>query len=98
MIHSLDDWRAELRDVDAELILLLQHRAQLAVELLALLRTEPLTLGEAEHDLDRLGIFLCAEIDDPVKGLLDKRALLEIFCRINREQKRLAEALRESSS
>jgi len=42
-IHSLDDWRARLREIDAELILLLQRRMQLAVELLALLRSEALT-------------------------------------------------------
>ncbi len=90
MIHSLDDWRSEVRELDAELITLLERRMQLAVELLALLRSEALTLGELEHDLDRLGIFLYAEIDDLARALMDKQSLLEIFGRIIQEQKRMA--------
>ena len=97
-IHSLDDWRARLREIDAELIILLERRMQLAVELLALLRSEALTLGELEHDLDRLGIFLYPEIDDRLRGLMDKQSLLEIFAPIIREQKRLAETLSEPQS
>ena len=90
MIHSLDDWREQLNEIDAELMILLQRRMQLAGELWELLRSEPLTLGE--NDLDRLGIFLYPEIDDQVMGPLDKRALLEIFARFIREAKRLTEA------
>ena len=97
MIKSLEDWRDDICEIDAELIILLQRRAQLAIELFALLRTESLTLGELEHDLDRLGIFLYAEIDEPAVGLLDRMALLEIFARIIREQKRLAEAISKSA-
>lgn len=97
MIKSLEDWRDDIREIDAELIILLQRRTQLAIELFALLRTEPLTLGELEHDLDRLGIFLYAEIDEPVADLLDRMALLEIFGRIICEQKRLAEAISKSA-
>ena len=97
MIKSLEDWREDIREIDAELIVLLQRRTQLAIELFALLRTAPLTLGELEHDLDRLGIFLYAELDEPVAGLLDMMALLEIFARIIREQKRLAEAISRSA-
>jgi hypothetical protein len=58
VINSLDDWQRERRELDAQLIALLQRRMQLPIELFALLRTEPVTLGELEHDLDRLGIFL----------------------------------------
>jgi hypothetical protein len=91
VINSLDDWHKEQREIDAELIALLQRRMQLAIELFILFRTDLLTLGELEYDLDRLGIFLYADIDEPLAGLLDKRALLEIFSRIIREQKRVAE-------
>jgi hypothetical protein len=98
MNKSLSDWRAELCEIDAELILLLQRRTQLAVELLTLLRSEQLTLGEMENDLDRLGIFLYAFIDEPVSGLLDKSALLEIFSRIVQEQKQLMETISKSPS
>jgi hypothetical protein len=93
VLKSLEDWRDYLRATDAELIVLLQRRMQLAIELFALLRTEPLTLDELEDDLNRLGVLLFADIDDPVRGLLDRRALLDIFARIIREEKRLAEAL-----
>ena len=61
---------------------------QLAIELVALVRSESVTLGELEHDLDRLGILLYADIDEPIAGPLDQRALLEIFGRIISEQKR----------
>ena len=98
MIRSLSEWQEELRELDAELISLLQRRTQLAMELFTLVRSEQLTLGEMEHDLDRLGVFLYAFIDEPVEGLLDKRALLEIFSNIIREQKRLAERLNEPST
>ncbi|MFN2532729.1 MAG: hypothetical protein ABR555_15670 [Pyrinomonadaceae bacterium] len=93
MIENLENWRDDLREVDAELIVLLQRRMELAVELLALLRTQPVTLGNVEHDLDRLGIFLYAEVDEQLAGLLDKSALLKIFGRVIREQKRVAEEL-----
>jgi len=43
---SLDEWRTELREIDAELLFLLQRRAQLAIDLLVLLRRDDLTLGE----------------------------------------------------
>jgi len=46
MIHSFDDWRKELRDVDAELISLLQRRLELAIEFLQLLHTDELSLGD----------------------------------------------------
>lgn len=98
MDHSFDEWRAELREIDAELIALLQRRMEMAIELLHALRSEELTLGELEHDLDRLGIFLYAEIDEPVNGMIDKHLLLEIFSKVIREQKRLAEAVSKSQT
>lgn len=55
-----------------------------------MLRTKEFSLSELEHDLDRLGIVLYVEIDDAAVALLDKPALLEIFCRIVRERKRVA--------
>ena len=98
MIKSLDEWREELREVDAELILLLDRRMQLALQLLARLRSGPLTLGELRYDLERLGIFLYAEIDEPILLAVDKRALLEIFRRIIIEEKRLAAQFAENNS
>jgi len=98
VIRSLDEWREELREIDAELIFLVDRRMQLALQLLGLLRSGPLTLGELEYDLDRLGIFLYAEIKESTLPTLDKRALLEIFRRIVIEEKRLAGRFAENNS
>jgi len=98
VIKSLDEWRQELREIDAELILLLGRRMELALQLLARLRSGSLTLGGLQDDLDRLGIFLYAEIDEPILLTLDKRALLAIFRRIIIEEKRVAVGFTENNS
>lgn len=89
-IKSIEEWRADIDLVDAELVTLLNRRVQLAVEMLALLRSKILTLGDAERDGDRLTIMLSREpalIPEP----LDKRAVFEIYRRITWESRRLAE-------
>jgi chorismate mutase len=91
VIKSLDDWRKELRDIDAELLILLHRRMQLAIELLALLRGEHFTLGELEHDVNRLGILLSTQ-RAVTPSPLDEQAVKKIFRRIIIEEKRLAEA------
>jgi chorismate mutase len=86
----LAEWRTELDVIDAEVIFLLNRRAQLAMELLRILGTETLTLGDQEDDADRLLIMLyCGAklMTDP----LDERAVREIFRRINIESRRLAQ-------
>jgi len=95
VIKSLEEWLAELREVDAELIFLLHRRMQLALELLLLFRDKDFTLGDLEDDLNRLGIFLYAEIAEPIPPTLDEHSLQEIFQRIISEEKRLAEKLGE---
>lgn len=87
---SIAEWRAEIDLVDAELILLLSRRVQLAVEMLALLRSEALTLGSAMQDGDRLMVLL---FGNPalIPGPLDKRAISEIYRRIIWESRRVAE-------
>jgi hypothetical protein len=97
VINSLDEWRDELRDIYAELISLLCRRMQLAFVLLRLLRDKELTLGDLDDDIDRLGIFLYAEIGEPIPPPLDRRSLEEIFRRIIIEEKRLAWSLSEDS-
>lgn len=89
MIHSLDNWRGELRDVDAELISLLHRRLDLAIEFLQLLRTDELTLGDLDQDSLRLLILLQldSEGDSPP---LDEAAVKKIFRRIVIETTRLA--------
>ncbi len=82
-------WRNELDVIDAELVLLLNRRVRLAVEMLRFLRSETLTLGDADQDANRLLIMLYH--DSGVGRLpLDAQALAEIFRRINIESSRLA--------
>lgn len=98
MIKSLEEWPDELCEIDAELISLLHRRTQLAIQLLGLVRSGPLTLGELQHDLDRLDIFLYAEIEEPILPTLDKHALLKIFRCMVIEEKRLAAWFEEGTS
>jgi len=95
VIKSLEEWLAELREVDAELIVLLHRRLQLALDLLLVFRHKDFTLGDLEDDINRLGIFLYAEIAEPIPPPLDEHSLQEIFQRIISEEKRLAEKLGE---
>jgi hypothetical protein len=89
-ITSIEEWRAEIDLVDAELMSLLSRRVQLAVDMLMLLRSEALTLGSARQDGDRLMVMLFGDpalIPEP----LDKRAISEIYRRIVWESRRVAE-------
>ena len=88
MTKPLDQWRAELRDIDAELIQLIHRRTQLAVELLQALRAND-PLGDLDRDADRLRVLMSAEIDNVVSPL-DRLAVEKIFRRIINEQRRLA--------
>ena len=97
MIKNLDDWRKELRDIDAELLYLLHRRMQLSIELLALLRGEQFTLGELEHDVNRLGILLSTQME-ATSSSLDEQAVKKIFRRIIIEERRLVEALGKGKS
>jgi chorismate mutase len=86
----LAEWRTELDVIDAEVISLLNRRVQLSVELLRILRSEALTLGDAEDDADRLLITLYRSAN-LMNGPLDERAVREIFRCINIESRRLAQ-------
>ncbi|HEY2974599.1 MAG TPA: LuxR C-terminal-related transcriptional regulator [Pyrinomonadaceae bacterium] len=89
MIHSFDDWRKELRDVDAELISLLQRRLELAIEFLQLLHTDESSLGDLDQDTLRLGILLSSDYKEGFPPL-DEAAVERIFRRIVIETRRLA--------
>lgn len=91
MIKSLDEWRKELREIDAQLLWLLQRRVNLASRLLEILRTEELTLGDFDQDSLRLGLLLLSELDK-VQPPLDSPAVKKIFRRIAIETKRLVSA------
>ncbi len=89
MACSIEEWRKELEAVDLELVRLLNRRAQLALSLLNKLRTERLSLGDVQQDLDRLLIFLSTSpfLTPPP---LDERALRRIFRQIISESMRKA--------
>jgi DNA-binding CsgD family transcriptional regulator len=97
MIHSLDNWREELRDVDAELISLLQRRLELAIAFLQLLRTDELSLGDLDQDTLRLGILLSSECEGDFPPL-DEAAVKKIFRWIVIETRRLAYSNIESGA
>jgi chorismate mutase len=84
-------WRVEIDAVDAELVFLLNRRVQLAVEMLHILRSEMMTLGDAVQDGDRLSIILSWEPTVIFKPL-DTWAVKKIYRRIVRESRRMAEA------
>lgn len=89
MPSHFKDWRDELENLDAELIRLLNRRAELATQLLQLLRREDLTLGLLEHDADRLLILLYPNTEDgPLP--LQERDILKLFSLISRECRRIA--------
>jgi hypothetical protein len=89
MIHSFDDRREQLRDVDAELTSLLQRRIELAIEFLQLLRTDELSLGDLDQDALRLGILLSSDCEGDFMPL-DEAAVKKIFWWIAIETSRLA--------
>lgn len=89
MDHSFDDWREELRDIDAELVSLVQRRLELAIEFLQLLSTDKLSLGHLDQDTLRLGVLLCSDYEGDFTPL-DDEAVKKIFRRIINETQRLA--------
>ena len=89
MIHSLDDWRKELHDIDAELISLLQRRLELAIEFLQLLHNDDLSLGDLNQDALRLGLLLSSDYQGDFPPL-DRAAMERIFRQIVIETRRLA--------
>lgn len=83
---SIEDWRAEIDEIDDELLRLLNMRARLAIQ-----------VGESKRDA---GLSLCdrereREVEGRVcrgnSGPLDSRAVRLIFRVIIRESKRLQE-------
>jgi len=89
MVCSIDEWRKELEAIDAELVRLLNRRVQLALDLLIVLRSEELTLGTPELDIERMTIFLsnwCVKTSPP----LAKRAVQRILTDILQESQRVA--------
>src|SRR6266496_476039 len=91
MTKSPDEWREELREIDAELLSLLQRRVELAIEFLQILSSADLSLGDLDQDALRLGILLLPEFEGNFSPL-DEGASKKIFRRIAVESRRLAYA------
>lgn len=87
---SIQDWRAQIDEVDGELLRLLNRRAGLAAQIGALKRSAGLPLYDAERERD-----VIARACRDNKGPLDERAVIEIFRRVIRESRRV-EARSES--
>jgi len=87
--RQLQDWRKEIEAIDAELVRLVNRRAQLAVELLRLFRRD-LSLGDLNRDADRLSVLLF-QSGEQLDSSLDQAATAEFFRVLSRECRRLAE-------
>ena len=90
MPRHIEEWRDELEAVDAEIIRLINRRAQLAIELLRLLRGEDLSVGSLGHDVDRL-LILLYHGDGIVSPPLRKHEVMKLFGQISSECGRIAE-------
>ena len=81
---SIEDWRAQIDEVDGELLRLLNRRASLAAQIGALKRHAGLPL----YDAGRESHVLARACRDN-RGPLDERAVTEIFQRVIRESLRV---------
>ena len=81
---SIEDWRAQIDDVDAELLRLLNRRASLAVQIGALKRHAGLPVHDARRER-----YVLAKVCRDNRGPLDERAIVEIFRLVIRESRRI---------
>lgn len=81
---SIEDRRAQIDEVDGELLRLLNRRASLAAQIGALKRHAGLPLYDAERERDVIA-RACRDNCGP----LDERAIAEIFRRVIRESRRV---------
>ena len=81
---SIEEWRAQVDEVDAELLRLLNRRASLAAQIGALKRHAGLPLYDAVRERDVL-----ARACRDNRGPLGERAVVEIFRQVIRESRRV---------
>jgi chorismate mutase len=81
---SIEDWRARIDEVDAELLRLLNKRASLAVQIGALKRHAGLPICDAVRERDVL-----ARACRDNRGPLDEHAVARIFRHVIRESRRV---------
>ena len=81
---GIEDWRAQIDEVDGELLRLLNRRARLAAQIGALKRHAGLSLYDAGRERD-----VIARACRDNRGPLDERAVVELFRHIIRESRRV---------
>ena len=81
---TIDHWRKEIDDIDAELLRLLNMRARLALKVGALKQAADLPFCDPERE--RIVLQRLQEIND---GPLDERAVGKLFRRIICESRRV---------
>lgn len=83
----IEDWRAEIDEIDAQLLRLVNRRARIAVRVGALKSVAGLPLRDPARESDVLA-RACRENSGP----LDGQAVARIFRRIIRESRRAEDA------
>jgi chorismate mutase len=83
---KIEDWRAEIDEIDMELLRLLNRRAQLASEVGFLKRRAGIPIHDSCREGEVLGRVCQANV-----GPLDERAVARLFRHIIRESKRVEE-------
>ena len=80
---NIEDWRAEIDEVDSELLRLLNRRARLAAKVGRLKRAAGLPLMDPDRETRVL-----RKLQQANTGPLDQRAVAKVFRRIIRESRR----------
>jgi chorismate mutase len=81
---NIEYWRAEIDEVDRELLRLLNRRARLAAKVGRLKRAAGLPLNDPEREQQVL-----RQLQQANTGPLDQRAISKLFRRIIRESRRV---------
>jgi chorismate mutase len=81
---DIDYWRKEIDEIDAQLLVLLNMRARLALKVGALKRAKQLPFCDPDREQSVL-----LRLQDLNTGPLDDRAVYKLFKRIIRESRRV---------
>ena len=81
---NIEYWRAEIDEVDSELLRLLNRRARLAAKVGRLKRASGLPLVDPDRE-----ILVLRRLQKANTGPLDQRAIAKVFGRIIRESRRV---------
>lgn len=87
---NIEYWRAEIDEVDRELLRLLNRRARLAAKVGRLKRTAGLPLNDPERERS-----VMRQLQQANTGPLDQRAIYKLFRRIIRESSRVEAQLQD---